>query len=202
MKAAPGRGTHRRAVPKGGRGRRRLGAILVWCALLLVVLIGMVGLVIDGALMMAAHRQAQNAADAAALAAAMDLMLGRSLADATASATTYVTDPNHNNLPSATVVVNTPPTQGAYAGASDYVEAIVTYPIPTFFIHVLPGIEQGQTVGGRAVAGSELVAAGDGVMVLDPNTWPGLDVSGGGAIKVVGRVIVNSEGGGVDECCD
>jgi hypothetical protein len=36
-------------------------------------------------------------------------------------------------------------------------------------------------------------------MVLDPTAVPGLEVGGQGVIRVNGRVVVNSEGGGVDE---
>ena len=54
----------------------RSGKTLVMFAILLPVLLGMTGLVIDGGLLMAAHRQVQNAADAAALAAAMDKYRG------------------------------------------------------------------------------------------------------------------------------
>lgn len=183
--------------------RRRRGAILVWCGLLLPILVAMVGLVIDGGLMLAVYRAGQNSADAAALAAAMDMMLGRSSAQTTATATTYVTDRAYNaqdrDLRDATVVVNIPPSQGAYAGNDHYVEVVVTCPITTNFLHVLPGFNRNQSVTARAVAGFEMVSAGEGVMTLDPTAWPGLDVSGGGAIKVKGRVIVNSEGGGVDE---
>ena len=71
------RGTDERRADRGLRHSRK-GAILVWFALIFVVMLGMMGLVIDAGLLMAAQRQAQNAADAAALAAAHDLMLGRS----------------------------------------------------------------------------------------------------------------------------
>src|SRR5207237_7140365 len=80
-------------------GPRRPGKILVLFVLLLPVLLGMVGLVVDTGLMMAAHRQAKNAADAAALAAAMDLMLGGSGSSATAAAQTFVQQ--YNGLASA-----------------------------------------------------------------------------------------------------
>ena len=97
-------------------GRRRPGKILVMFALLLPALLGMTGLVIDGGLLMAAHRQAQNAADAAAMAAAMDKLRGKANATATATATTFVKDPQYNNLPNATLAINIPPTSGPYAG--------------------------------------------------------------------------------------
>jgi Flp pilus assembly protein TadG len=176
---------------------RRRGAILVWFALLLVLLLGMVGLVIDGGLLMATHRQAQNAADAAALAAAFELMYGKSNAEATATATTFVQ--THNGLAGAPApIVNIPPATGAYAGALGYVEVIASCPLQTFFIHLLPGISSQQTVRARAVAGFEAVAAGEGVAVLNPYVT-GLTVGGTSTLRVFGLVVDNSEGKGVDE---
>ena len=58
--------------PPVGGGASRRGTIVVMFAILLVALVGVVGLVIDLGLMMGTHRQAQNAADAAALAAAVE----------------------------------------------------------------------------------------------------------------------------------
>lgn len=185
------RGTDRRRACNCLRHSRK-GAILVWFALILTVLLGMVGLVIDGGLMMATQRQAQNAADAGALAAAYDLMFGKS----TAAAATFV---GYNGLSDATTVVHNPPTSGPYSGMAKYVEVIVTCPMQTFFIQLLPGISSSQTVSARAVAGFESVSAGEGVGVLNPDARPGLAVAGGGSLKVKGLVVVNSEGGGVDE---
>ena len=119
--------------------------MLVWFALMLTVLLGMVGLVIDGGILMATQRQAQNAADAGALAAAHDLMHGKSPTTATATATTFVKQ--HNGLSTAPdPVVNIPPATGPYAGMAHYAEVIVSSPMRTFFIHILPGIAQDQTV--------------------------------------------------------
>lgn len=179
-------------------GRRRSGKVLVLLALLLPALLGMAGLVIDGGLLMAAQRQAQNAADAAALAAAMDKLRGKADSTATATATTFVKDAQYNNLPNATLALNTPPTSGPYAGATDYVEAVVTSPVLTSFIQVL-GVNSNQQVQARAVAAIEAVAAGEGAIVLDPTAVPGLAVSGGGHLVVNGRVVINSQGSGVDE---
>jgi hypothetical protein len=145
----------------------------------------------------ATYRQAQNAADAAALAAAMDRMQGKTLADATTTATTFVQ--TYNGLSAAPApTVNSPPTTGAYTGKSNYVAVRVTVPVQTYLVQVL-GIARNQTVQARAVAGYEPHSAGEGVMVLDPNARPGLDVSGGGTLRVNGSITVNSEGGGVDE---
>ncbi len=155
------------------RSPRRDGYVLVWFALALATLLGMVGLVIDAGFLMAHHRHVQNAADAAATAAAMHLLRGQTIADATITAETFVH--THNALPDAAVEINFPPSQGPYAtgGIGTYVEAIVTDSRNTFLIHVLPGVNQAQTVQARAVAGFEAVTAGEGVMVLDPTAIPG-----------------------------
>ena len=179
--------------------RCRKGSLVVWCAFLMVVLLGMVGLVLDSGLMLAGFRHAQNASDAAALAAAYAKLRGESDATAIASGTTFVTDGDHNALPDPNVTINIPPSSGPYAGNSSYVEALVSSSAPTFFIHVLPGVERGHTVNARAVAGYELVSAGKGVMALDPDARPGLKISGQATLQVNGDVYVNSEGGGVDE---
>src|SRR5947208_16875196 len=88
-------------------GRKRPGKILVLSALLLPVLLGMVGLSIDGGMMLGTHRQARNAADAAALAAAKDLLGGKTVATAQATASTFVK--SYNGLGTATVTTNIPP---------------------------------------------------------------------------------------------
>lgn len=188
-----------RGVARRPRRHRRSGALLVWGAFLLIVLIGMTGLVIDVGLLMAAQRNAQNAADSAALAAAHELLRGASSAAAVTTGETFVTDGDYYGLTDAAVAINVPPARGAYAGSGSHAEALVTAPNQTFFIHVLPGVAQGNTVHGRAVAGYELVQIAKGVIALNPDAKPGLKVSGRASLVVNGAVIVNSEGGGVDE---
>src|SRR5207248_628945 len=100
---------------------RRPGQILVLFVLVLSALLGLLGLVLDGGLIMASHRQAQNAADTAALAAAMELMRGNSASGAQSMATTFVK--TYNGLSNATVTVTAPPATGPYAGNSRYAEA-------------------------------------------------------------------------------
>ncbi len=179
--------------------RHRQGSLIVWCAFLLVVLLGMVGLVIDTGLMLAGFRHTQNSADAACLAASHARRRGETIADAIASGTTFVTDGAHNGLVNASVTINIPPSTGPYAGLASYAEAIVTSNNPTYFIQVLPGANPGNSVTARAVAGYELITAAVGVIALDPDAVPGLKISGLANLVVEGQVIVNAEGGGVDE---
>ncbi len=179
--------------------RDRKGIFLVWMSFLLTTLLAMVGLVVDLGVMMSAHRQAQNAADAGAMAAALDLMRGQSVGNATTTAVTFVKTHNGLGADVPDPDVNVPPASGAYSGAADYVEVVVTNEIQTNFIHALPGVSQDRTVVARAVAGYENVTAGEGVAVLDPRARPGLGTTGQGTLKVLGLVVDNSEGGGVDE---
>src|SRR5258705_1364500 len=86
---------------------RRSGKILVLLALMLTLLMGMAGLVIDSGLLFASHRNVQNVADSAALAAAMELFRGGTPVQAKDAAKTFVT--TYNGLTKATVTVNIPP---------------------------------------------------------------------------------------------
>src|SRR5262245_22369647 len=129
--------------------QERSGKIIVLFALLLPVLLGMVGLVIDSGLAMAAHRRVRNAADAAALAAALDLLRGQTAATAKKTAADMVT--TNNGLTSASVTVNIGKeiATGPYAGNPNFVEVLVSLDVGTTFMQIL-GVTK-STVGGRAV---------------------------------------------------
>jgi Flp pilus assembly protein TadG len=179
---------------RGGRARR--GKTLVIFVLTLPALLGMTGLVIDSGLLLATQRAAQNGADAGALAATMELYRGSSSSSATSTATTFIQ--TYNGLSSSTVTINIPPTSGPYNGQTGYVEAIVSVPFTTSFIQIL-GVNSSQTVGARAVAGYEPIAAGQGAIVLNPNV-PGITMNGNNTRLIVnGGITVNSTLGGVDQ---
>ncbi|MCI0456603.1 MAG: pilus assembly protein TadG-related protein [Gemmataceae bacterium] len=183
------------AACTGGRIQKRSGKVLTLFALLLPVLLGMAGLVIDGGMVMTAQRHAQNAADSAALSAARDLLRGQSKDTATATAQALVQ--KHNGLADAQVQVNVGPASGPHQGNAQFVEVIVTSPVKTWLIQIL-GVS-GQAVQGRAVAGYVAVSAGEGIAALDPAAVPGLAIAGGATLRVNGRVVANSHGSGVDE---
>src|SRR4051794_38197090 len=123
----------RRAAASGPIATRRAGKYMILLALLLPVLIGMMGLTIDAGMLLAARRQAQNVADAAALAGADDLLASRlrgSTSDtartsALATVREYVTA---NTLPTdGRLEANIPPVVSpSYAGNDHFVEVIVT----------------------------------------------------------------------------
>jgi hypothetical protein len=188
---------------------RRPGKILVLFSLMLPLMLGLVGLTIDSGLLMASHRQTQNAADAAAMTAAMELFRGSNAETALAQANDLLA---RNDLADVALalnggVVNTlniPPRTGPYAGDARFVEAVVEWRTPTSFIHVL-GVNQDQRVVARAVAGYEPVASGEGAIVLDPRTPPkgGISINGQNTmLKVNGTVVVNAAGAGMNEFGD
>ena len=177
---------------------RRRGHILVMFAITVTTLIAMLGLVIDGGLLMTSQRQAQNAADAAARACALRVRH----ADTTGSpadadpdlqgiANTYALGATYNNVPTddqshSQVTVNHPPSVGSpYAGNDHYVEVLVTYPLTTAFIQVV-GLARHRHVTARAVAGYELESRGAGLVVLDPDPpdGSGLKITGTGTVTV------------------
>lgn len=177
---------------RSSAGSARRGKILV---LLLPPICGMIGLVIDAGVMLATRRQAQNAADAAALAAALARAGGQSDSVALATATTYVQ--SFNGLPGATVTLNSPPKEGGYAGNVSYLEVIVEVPTDAWFISVVGG-SSASTVRARAVAGPEVKPAKDTLIALDPAAIPGLSVERT-TLKLKGTAWVNSQGAGSDE---
>ena len=70
-------GTKVRTRRREADRRARRGQALIWVALLLPLLLSIIGLALDGGIVFAARRQAQNAADAAARAGAQEIDIAR-----------------------------------------------------------------------------------------------------------------------------
>lgn len=87
------------------RGRR--GQVWVFVAILMVCLLGVLALAIDGGSAYLARRQAQNAADAGALAGARLLALGAAPAEVEAVATQYAVQRNGADLCQVTIAGDT-----------------------------------------------------------------------------------------------
>lgn len=145
-----------------GRG----GKLLVLLALLMPILFGVVGLVLDGGVMLSTHRDLQHGVDAAATAAAFELRLGKSASIATSVATDVLQ--SGNDLPDATVTVNIPPGNGPYAGRSGHVEVMARQTYRSRLMGILDGVFD-RTLEVRAVAGVEEVTADAAIVILDPD---------------------------------
>jgi len=133
------------------------GQALVLIALAMIGLIGITGLAIDGSLILADRRHAQNAADTAALAGALDRIqtLGASMPDDDSRASMRISawdiaEQNGYTQPSARSSVEVYLCDEAdlgadcpapYAGNNEYVQVIITSNVDTYFARVL-GINQ------------------------------------------------------------
>src|SRR5262249_351886 len=107
-----------------------------------------------------------HAADAAALAAAMDLRLGKSSSAATATATSYLHD--LNGIANAQITVNIPPSEGSFAGRNGFAEVIAASPYSTRIMQAV-GMNSQPSLTARAVAGYQASTSGGAIDVLDPD---------------------------------
>jgi Flp pilus assembly protein TadG len=134
------------------------GQVLVVTSLSMLILLGIMGMALDAGMLFRAKRTVQIAADAAAVAAALDYKYNGTLDSAVsagraASAQNGITDGSGGT----TVTINVPPKYGATAGESGYIEAVVQYPSPTYFMKLF-GVNS-VTIAGRAVVGTGATGA-------------------------------------------
>lgn len=197
----------------GRRRAARAGKVLLTFVVLLPALLALCGLVIDGGMLLGTYRRAQHASDAAATAAARDLMLGKSATQATSKAAQFVTE--FNGFPDAQVTVNVPPASGPYASVTGCVEVLLSDQPETQFGGFIGS--GGSQVATRSVAGSRPSTTGAAVVVLDPDppqlavpliagvlpALPslvgGLEIEGLGTVRVDGAVLVNTKWSGLDK---
>ncbi len=167
------------------------GNVLVLTAVCLAVLAGFVGLAADVGMLFRAQRQMQIAADAAAVAGALDYKYNSSASSAVtqgcAAATangvtnTCTTGACSSGVTGTQVCMMVPPADGPNAGTSGLVEAIVKDPYPTFFMRVFN--MKAITVSGRAVAGS--VGAGSGCLLTLARSGVDIAYSGSGSLDAI-----------------
>lgn len=111
------------------------GQAIVVIMLALVGLIAITGLVVDGGMAYANHRQAQNAADSAVLAASLARLSGE---DYQAAALQQAQKNGYNNDgDQSEVQVYSPPISGPYTGNVQYLQVIITSRKPTYFGSVI-----------------------------------------------------------------
>lgn len=137
---------------RGGRARTKdlkdeSGQVVVLLAICMAVLLGFVALATDAGVMFHAKREAQMAADAAAIAGAQQLNFG----DVTSAAQTDATRNGFTDgSDGVTVQVENPPLNGPSAGNANYVEVTVSKAQPTYFMRLF-GVKS-LTVAARGVA--------------------------------------------------
>lgn len=176
------------------------GQALVMATVFMTLLLALLGLAVDVGMLFRARRMAQTAADAAAMAAAIDYKFSTS-----ASNSTRVAHAQSEGIAAATangytstagdgVTVNISQlTTGIFATCADCFQAIVASPKSTNFMSMF-GFQNLQ-VAGKAVAG---VRKTEPCMLLTGNT--GSDFTNGGAATITldnCSFVDNSTGGGL-----
>ena len=160
------------------------GQTLVLVALSMTFLLGFMALAIDLGLLFRAHRNVQIAADAAAIAAALDYKYNTTGQPASAQAAGRAAAAANgitNGVGGATVTINPPPLYGPYAGDSGFVEAIVVDPSPTVFMGMFTK-KSSLSVGARAVAGS---GSNVGCMWALAKSGTDISLTGSGTIDAI-----------------
>lgn len=132
------------------RRRSESGQALALLVLAIVGLLGFSALALDGGMLLSERRHAQNAADSAALAAALAKIKGynwKEVALQRAESNGYSTTAG-NCSPAGydcvkgigekwTVQVSNPPRNGAYKGNSAYIQVTITSQVPSSFAHLI-----------------------------------------------------------------
>lgn len=168
------------------------GQVLVIIAVAMIGLVGITGLAIDGSRAYADRRHAQNAADTAALAAALAYVQE---GDYTAAGELRADSNGYDNNGTTNIVeVHYPPNEQnpLYNGNPDYMQVIITSRVDTFFGRVV-GIEQ-MTNTVQAVV---RVYPSERKEMFDGNAIVGLAPEECQAVKYQGNANTTLTGGGV-----
>lgn len=175
------------------------GQVLVIIVFAMFGLIGMTGLAIDGSRAYSDRRQAQNAADTAALAAALAYVRTPGEDWAAVGYDRAASNGYNDNETTNFVDVYHPPIEGPYAGNTHYVQVIITSHLDTLFGRVI-GIEQvTNTVNAVARVDPPVYTK-----LYDGNAVVGLAPHECSAVKYQGNADTTITGGGlfVNSDCD
>jgi hypothetical protein len=173
------------------------GQALIMIVLAIVGLLGITGLVIDGGNYFLDRRNAQNAADSAALAAAVTRVRGTGGSSPSSAAMTVAAQNGYNNNGTTnTVEVHQPPTEGPYQGNSEYVQVLITSKVKTYLAGVVGWSELTNRV--QAVARTKApefkeILNGQAVISLAPNS----DCNNNKSFWLHGEATLDITGGGV-----
>lgn len=181
------------------------GQVLIILALAIIGLFAMTGLAIDGSMVLADRRQAQNAADTAVMAGALakvkpqtdthgDVIPWTSVTLDRASSNGYAGDLIRSQVEIYSCDDTDASCPAPYAGDSDYIQVIITSHVDTSFASIIGFRELTNKV--QAVAMSRPAtspANGNGIVVLNPSSHQAIKTTGKGPITVHGGgIYVNS----------
>lgn len=178
---------------------RRRGAVIVYAALAVTLLMGLAALAIDVGHKHDRLRHVQAAADAAALAGASDIYKKWKTAgvdwalSATSSARAIATANGYTHSENGTdVEVYAPPQTGPNTGKRGYIEVVITHRQPGTFSRIYT--REPLVTKVRSVARASYLQISDGIIVLDLHDKSTLNCHGNGNINIIGApVTVNSD---------
>jgi Flp pilus assembly protein TadG len=165
--------------------KQQRGQILVMAAVMIVVLLGLSGLVVDGGQLMVELRKAQTAADAAALAGAYALVEGRTKLEAENTAEAYAASNGYADNATTTV------TPDANMSEPKTITVRASRRMNTFLAHLLT---RDPTVAASAIAVAKVLPGGSpfSLIALNHTAPEALNVSGSATVNVEGAIMVNS----------
>lgn len=115
--------------------RSESGQAIVLIVVALIAMLAVTGLVVDGGMAYADRRQAQNAADSAALAAAHAKVRGENAYGAAYEAAAQ--NGYDNDGAESVVEIHNPPISGPYTNNKEYIQVVITSHVDTFFAPVV-----------------------------------------------------------------
>lgn len=187
--------------------REEEGGVLLFVGLSAIVLIGFVGMAIDLGNWYTEKRQVQTAADAAAMAAALERARGATVSEIEERARVIA---QQNGFTHGTngvdVKIISPPNSGTFAGNPAYIEAVVLSPSDALFSAVINPNTTG--ISARAVATTRIKPSC--LYTLDPSGAASMEMIGSGSLNMDCGLQVNSNdpgavsfiggGGGPNDC--
>ena len=155
--------------------REESGQAIVVTAMVVPIMVGCIAMCVDMGVLFHEKRNLQIAADAAAIAGAVDYLYNGSAQSAQkAAGVASSVNGFEDQSGGVTVTTSVPPVDGPNAGVNGYVETIVSKPIPTVFMRVLGFSDV--VVKARGVAGTP--AYGTACIWALSQTGTGLDLQG------------------------
>ncbi|RIK38321.1 MAG: hypothetical protein DCC58_16820 [Chloroflexi bacterium] len=155
---------------------------LIIFAMASLILVGAMALGTDAGYLMAERRQVQTAADAAALAAAKAAMDSRSSTEVLATGQSF--GAFNAGVATSNVTVNRPPTSGAYAGNSNYIQVTITKDVSRFFVGAI--YTGAWSVSATATAGIETLPGNYALIALERTATDGIYLNGNTGIIISG----------------
>ena len=110
------------------------GGVAVYAAIVMPLLLGSIGLGVDVGLSYSSRQAAQHRADAAAMAAALEINKGKTPDEVEAAATSDAEDNGFVAARGDTIAVNSPPTTGDFSSDGTAAEVQITRPVQLSFV--------------------------------------------------------------------